>query len=430
MFLDFTDPVPEDLAKKVDTYTKATGLPVMTPNEARYELNLEDIGDAGDQLYAPFSLMPLDSPRAVDTDDQDDQDNQDDQDDKDDTSKALPTGYTVIGKAKRPVLKPKYHHEQMMKSLTRLNRRLKTKELREQVVKGITKEVMKKIGPNIYAKVNEAWKQTRKTKEWSDEQKAAFAKAFVRGVETYEARYYTALRKHFKQEKDEVLKNLTRARKSNESYRTKAVKDQVDAILFERAEQVAVLIEAGVPLTEAILIQFGIDAAKLLGTQFDDTNTRIARQVAKQVKLMARSVEDTTLEALRATLTEGIQSEESVAELTKRVETVYDGASASRARMIARTETVKAANRGNLEAYVQSGVVVKKMWLTSGLSNVCEFCQPMHGKIVDVEKDFFSKGDVVTGAEGNTHTVDYDDVDVPDFHPNCACTIVPIVSED
>ena len=404
LFLDFVDPVPEDIAAKIAWLTKASGGPVMTPNEARSEMDLEGVGEEGDTLRAATV---------------------------DETPE--PSGDDASGKKRayaRARREVEHNGEYARRSLARLNHRIWVKEQRAVIVREITRSVMAKIGPDIYQTVRQAWDDSRPTKEWSTDQKDSFVKAFVRGVENYEARYYAAVRKHLVAEKEATLANLKRSRKDGSQTLTKSLKDQVDAILTDKIEQIALMIAAGSELTEAIYVQFGIDAAKLLGTAFDSSEERIRKQVDRQMKLMATSVTQTTREKLAKTLKAGITAQESVAELTVRIEDVYEEASTTRARMIARTETVKAANRGNLEAYRQSGVVKKKQWLTSTLPTVCEFCRPLHGRIVDVDANFFSKGDVVHGDAGGELTVEYDDIDTPDVHPNCACTIVPIVVDD
>ena len=55
----------------------------------------------------------------------------------------------------------------------------------------------------------------------------------------------------------------------------------------------------------------------------------------------------------------------------------------------------------------------------------------MHGETIELSKTYVEKGDTVTGInqEGKTVTLknDYGDVEFPPLHPNCRCSILPIV---
>jgi SPP1 gp7 family putative phage head morphogenesis protein len=67
---------------------------------------------------------------------------------------------------------------------------------------------------------------------------------------------------------------------------------------------------------------------------------------------------------LRETLAEGVANGETIRNLADRIETVFDDAKGRRARIIARTETVRAANFGTDVGFRQAGVP-KKQWLSS-----------------------------------------------------------------
>ena len=56
----------------------------------------------------------------------------------------------------------------------------------------------------------------------------------------------------------------------------------------------------------------------------------------------------------------------------------------------------------------------------------CEFCSGMDGKIVELDDDYFDKGDEYKVGD-NSLNLDYDDVGEPPLHSNCRCTIIPII---
>ena len=78
-----------------------------------------------------------------------------------------------------------------------------------------------------------------------------------------------------------------------------------------------------------------------------------------------------------------------------------------RAELIARTETQRSYNVGNLKGYEASGVVKGKSWLIVG-NDPCEECESNAADgVIDLNKPF-SSGD-----------------DCPPAHPNCFCRIIP-----
>ena len=84
---------------------------------------------------------------------------------------------------------------------------------------------------------------------------------------------------------------------------------------------------------------------------------------------------------------------------------------ASRARMIARTEMMRASNQGRLMGMIDAAdrglvnpVLAKKQWVTSRF-DVCPICVPLNGVAVGIKESFGSPGQA------------------PPAHPNCRCVI-------
>jgi len=97
-----------------------------------------------------------------------------------------------------------------------------------------------------------------------------------------------------------------------------------------------------------------------------------------------------------------------------------------RAERIARTESSRALNSGQVVAWEDMGVT-RMSWQVA--PNPCEFCAAMKGSgSQNIKTPFFSVGSTVTGTKGGTLAIDYADVRTPPLHPNCRCTLRPIVS--
>jgi len=71
-------------------------------------------------------------------------------------------------------------------------------------------------------------------------------------------------------------------------------------------------------------------------------------------------------------------------------------------------------------------VVEGKEWLVAFDERTCEFCMSVKGEY-NLDQEFFEKGDTVTGTEGGKLPVNFSNVEAPPLHPNCRCTIIPVI---
>jgi HK97 family phage portal protein len=135
----------------------------------------------------------------------------------------------------------------------------------------------------------------------------------------------------------------------------------------------------------------------------------------------------TTQVKVATVLSELVDEGATIDEMADELET--RGFDPGRARRIARTETTRAMNRGQIDAWKQSEVVTGKKWLAS--PEACPFCEQLErsGETKAMDQDFLQVGDSVT-AEGKTLVVDYDAVTGPPLHPNCRCSLVPVLESD
>ena len=136
------------------------------------------------------------------------------------------------------------------------------------------------------------------------------------------------------------------------------------------------VVDGGVPADAAVeLLRLGI-------TGLDPIHT-------KAIVAMRQRLLDEGLDAVR---------------VAARIRAEFADKVAARARMIARTESVRAVNRGVVEMARETrrqGVVVKKMWRAQ--PDACDICAPMHLQRVELDA-MFSAG-----------------FDHPPAHPHCRC---------
>ena len=119
-----------------------------------------------------------------------------------------------------------------------------------------------------------------------------------------------------------------------------------------------------------------------------------------------------TREMIRAQVVEAMQNGDSVQELAGRLKESH-AFSNTRARTIARTETAMADNMGNLIGWEETGLVAGKRWITAEDDKVSEICNTNGDMGVIGLHEHFAHGGMT-----------------PPAHPNCRCTVVPVLAED
>lgn len=89
-----------------------------------------------------------------------------------------------------------------------------------------------------------------------------------------------------------------------------------------------------------------------------------------------------------------------------------------RAAVIARTEIMRAYNRGNLAGIIDTGAVGVR-WYTGHDERVCSICGPRHGKVFRIPTSLLG----ITDAEVDPSVKKLPTIDPPPAHPRCRCTI-------
>lgn len=142
-----------------------------------------------------------------------------------------------------------------------------------------------------------------------------------------------------------------------------------------------------------------------------DVESKEVQQVLSDLADLVTRITETTRNDIRALI--GMQAAEgwSIEQLAKELMKAGVTASTVRATMIARTETAAAYSRGSLLAYELSGVVDSVEWMATIDDRTCEDCKALNGTITKLGKAFS------------------DGTQFPPRHPNCRCTLIPIVTE-
>ena len=383
LFLDFEDPVPENTELKVKEMAGATG--VLTPNEQRERYFGYEPAEGADSLLYPITMQPLSS------------------------DPSLPKQDGKSGqKAKRR------KHLIGTGSGYPSVRYAKAAKMRQ----GLTQEFTEKMA----ATMQEFQKQKKdilqkNVRSLTDRDWSVLYRSFESRVEPYIKLTADAIRTLNRGQEERVIRNLDEAIKA-----IRRAKGVAKDTLFDLSDEIGITINLTKPALTDLFLKESVVAGVLVGWSGPALQTSILDEA---IALMAESYNQTTLNLLKDKLDQGIRDGLSIRELKDTVSEIYDFSDDTRAEMVARTEAFRTANLATKEAWKQSGVVKTVKWYTAEDSLVCPLCEPMDGKVVSIEDNFFNLGDSVQGSDGSTFDVSYSDVEAPPLHPNCRCYIRP-----
>ena len=140
---------------------------------------------------------------------------------------------------------------------------------------------------------------------------------------------------------------------------------------------------------------FADAAASGIGVAWDLANPYV-QDVLDALAEQVRGVAETTRDEIRA--------------LVARQDQLAKVRSATRAAVIARTETARAYALGSLAAWQVSGEVAASEWLTAGDELECPICAPLNGQQANLGRPF----------AGGLY--------FPPAHPNCRCALLPVLT--
>lgn len=235
-------------------------------------------------------------------------------------------------------------------------------------------------------------------------------------------RYKSELKKNLKDQREFVISNLSAYAASvhDGSATTKAYEE----IMPSETEEADKSLEWLIPLMLLAIAQGADTALALMNADEDFNFSTGAQNAAKEAaRRVVTEFTKQTVDKLKAEIAAGVNAGEDLAQLTKRVNAVYDKALGYRTERLADSESHKAVNKGVQLGLKQAGVK-NKVWRALG-SNPCQYCRAMDGTIISVESSFVPKGGTMVGEDGGEAVQDYDAVENAHAHANCHCWLFP-----
>jgi len=266
------------------------------------------------------------------------------------------------------------------------------------------------VSQKIAERITRVIKTSVKKKSiFTQEEKKKRWYGFIAKVSTQERKFKDELVKLFEEQEKVVLANLKKTPKGIVD------KSIIDHWLFPINEWRTRFEAWEEPFIASIILERGEEELSQLitGVSFDMQNPRVQNFLKNKIHKFSFEVNDTTIQNLKKELLEGLDLEEGIPDLRKRVKKVFNFAKTFRAERIARTEVIGSSNFGNYEAMVQSNVVEEREWLATMDDRVRDSHAAMNGEHTSLGKPY-SNGLMYPGDPNGD----------PSEIVNCRCTEV------
>jgi HK97 family phage portal protein len=252
--------------------------------------------------------------------------------------------------------------------------------------------------------------------------RAALWSGFIKRLhDPHEKRMARHLATFLRQQARRVAEALEEALEGNKSVERVAA-DTLAERIFDLVREDALLRAALGPLWEAAARDGHSEVARALpiSLDFDPDRTPIARLVSD----VSSTINVTTAQQIRHIVEGGLEQNLTVQEIQQALMR-SPGFQASRALMIARTETTVAIETGSQAAYsaaADAGVDIQKQWLSARDGSVRDAHVGLDGQVRQIGEDF-EDPDGATGPYPGAMSTAASSV-------NCRCTTIPLVGEE
>lgn len=382
LYLDFANIVPQDKEYQLALLSQGTNT-FLTINEAREQLGLPPLV-GGDVLYLPITQTPA-------------------------VGDGQPAERMALQVSEKELTKP----------ITKQARRVLNRNV---VQKKLTAAVAEQVKPLILKMVQDRNKAVRRS-TGANERRAIWWQKQVGTADGFKAAMVAKLQEILNQAEDDTLARLIAELAKKRKQSAKAL-----SAIFQREEWKQVIEIAMAPILEGLIRKAGQDSLDFfeIGGNYE-MDERAARYIRMGLGKLSTSITATQKEKITDALADGISAGEGIDQLSDRVRKVFGDLREYQAKAIAQTESIRAANFASRDAWEQSGVVEGKEWVTEHDGSVCPYCDPLDGKVIDIDDSYFKLGDKYRGDADTTIKVDYADVGEPPLHVNCRCVIVPVL---
>lgn len=271
-----------------------------------------------------------------------------------------------------------------------VKKRIKARNFRlnqevDKFTEGVYKGIKKKSADNVTLKIVKSKKKLEIPKEKIER----FYNIRIKTEDVLVAKLEKDFKRFFKEQKKRFKEAL------------KTQKGLVENLGIDTQKEVEATFEVINPVMYEAVMQGAEQASDLIDMDAVMDLDFLEEWINEQSLESAKNITNTTVEAFESSISQGIAEGESINELSKRVNEVFDFNDRVRAERIARTETARGVVEAHRQTYKYYGFDEVK-WLLE--PDACPVC---------VEK------------EQNTWTIDSIKGEIP-VHPNCRCDFYPV----
>ena len=177
----------------------------------------------------------------------------------------------------------------------------------------------------------------------------------------------------------------------------------------ETSEPVREVLRRNLEQSSSLGVTVAFDTLEQIGLGFEWTlaHSKAAAWASRYSYELVRGINASTQARLQTAVDDWFKERTTLPDLVKELEPTFGR---RRSKLIAQTETTRAAHEGSVAGYEQSGVVAEMEWVTVNDERVCPTCGPLNGKRAPLRGSF--EGGVRQPA-----------------HPGCRCFVRPVLQE-
>lgn len=435
LVLGYVDPIPEDRTDDIAEATQLFSSSLITRNEGRELLGYDSV-DGGDVFMASMGSTeePAGDPEL--DDETTDEEIEAIEDEEGEGTKIYRSKNKRMRKRLPTEIPFSIKHIEGFKSILRRrgiflklrqNKDLKDafKSVAEAIIKAHHKQgkkitVEKAIQLAMAQKSEESDNYTPPhNAKFTAEEIMAYREKQLHDVDAIQEHFDKAVQKFLAYVNGKVLDQLESTIEAQKSARAKkkALKEFKTKDIFDDDEedfQTQAQLDF-TPLLENLGVIAGQDAYKMVGV--DDpylASKALKALISTNVERFTKSMLDTDRDHVINIISDGVENGKSVAQIRDELtgDDLLDFSKMQSTR-ITRTEVLRASNQAALDAWQQSGVVEGKQWITAGADDECA---DYEGQIETLSGNFYD--DTSEFADGD-----------PPLHPNCRCTLIPVVTD-
>lgn len=231
-------------------------------------------------------------------------------------------------------------------------------------------------------------------------------------TKTLEEEFEREIREIFETQEKEILEALGVLQKGFGVERIRAALDRIDGKFYKN------FIDVVRRFIVRALTRGGNKAHKELelAGSFELRHDAAERYMQDFSALLANSKFKQVRERVRSILVEGLEKGESAEKITETLTKEFSHMKKYEARRIAVTETNRAFNRTREAVYLKSGMVKAKQWIVTWDDRLSEDCRAMANQVVPLGQSFITYSGTM--------------VEAPPLHPNCRCTVLPVLKPE